>query len=264
MSRASAPVTEVAAGVFLVVLGRGALAANVYFVRSGGSWVLVDAGWSRSGDAIRQAAGSVFGPGMAPTAIALTHIHPDHSGSAGELARAWHVPVFVQPAELPLAAGALVPEFANPLDQWLVAPILKLMPAKKRAALTAAGSLIDVIRGIDVGVPGLVGWECIATPGHTPGHVAYFRRSDGVLITGDAVLTIDLNSISGYVRGRAKLAGPPRYSTWKWFTAIDSIMRLAVVRPNIVLPGHGRPMAVGAANALATLANRLAPLPARS
>jgi membrane protease YdiL (CAAX protease family) len=31
--------------------------------------------------------------------------------------------------------------------------------------------------------------------GHTPGHAAFFRSRDRVLITGDAVLTVNLNSV---------------------------------------------------------------------
>jgi glyoxylase-like metal-dependent hydrolase (beta-lactamase superfamily II) len=253
MTGTAAGAVEVATDVYMTSLGRRPMASNVYFVRSRESWVLVDAGWSHSADGIRQSARSVFGPDQVPEAIALTHIHPDHSGSAGQLARSWRVPVCVHPAELPLAAGALVREFANPLDRWLVAPILRLMPAAKRAALTAAVSLSDVVRSIGAGVPGLDDWECVATPGHTPGHLAYYRRSDGVLITGDAVLTIDLNSISGYLLGAPKLAGPPRYSTWKWSAAIDSIARLAELRPRVILPGHGMPMASGTAAALTAL-----------
>ena len=69
--------------------------SNVYFVRSQGSWVLIDAGWTGSADAIRGAAESLFGPGAYPAAILLTHAHPDHFGSAADLARVWELPVGV-------------------------------------------------------------------------------------------------------------------------------------------------------------------------
>lgn len=101
---------QVAPGVHLLTLGRGAAASNVYLVGSGGTWTLVDAGWAGSADAIRTAAESVFGRGARPAAILLTHIHPDHSGSAGTLARSWEVPVYVGAAELPMAAGRYLPQ----------------------------------------------------------------------------------------------------------------------------------------------------------
>jgi glyoxylase-like metal-dependent hydrolase (beta-lactamase superfamily II) len=50
-----------------------------------------------------------------------------------------------------------------------------------------------------VPVPGFPDWECIPTPGHTPGHVAFLRISDRVLIAGDAIATVNLNSIWGFL-----------------------------------------------------------------
>jgi len=96
---------EIAAGAYRVETGRGLTGANVYLVRSGPGWVLIDAAWPRRAQLIKAAAESVFGPGTRPAAIVLTHIHPDHSGSALELARMWDLPVYVHPAELVLAPG---------------------------------------------------------------------------------------------------------------------------------------------------------------
>jgi len=86
---------QVTPSVHVLTLGRGAAASNVYLVGSDAAWTLVDAGWASSAEAIRTGAESVFGPGARPAAIVLTHIHPDHSGSAGTLARSWEVPVYV-------------------------------------------------------------------------------------------------------------------------------------------------------------------------
>ena len=106
---------QIAPGVYLVTLGRGTASSNVYLVRSDAAWTLVDAGWAGSAAAIRTAAEAVFGPGARPGAIVLTHIHPDHSGSAGQLARSWEVPVYVHAAELPAAAGKYLSQYAMPL-----------------------------------------------------------------------------------------------------------------------------------------------------
>jgi glyoxylase-like metal-dependent hydrolase (beta-lactamase superfamily II) len=187
---------EIAPDVYLVALGRGAAASNVYLVRWGSSWALVDAGWSSSAAVIRTAAEAVFGPGTRPAAILLTHIHPDHSGSAGRLARSWRVPVYVHPDELPMAAGRYLPQYSMPLDRWLVIPLMRLLPAGTRARIEAANSITDVVRPLDPqgGAPGLPEWRWVSTVGHTPGHAAYLRPRDGVLIAGDAALTVDLNS----------------------------------------------------------------------
>ncbi|MGY1735757.1 MBL fold metallo-hydrolase [Geodermatophilus sp. SYSU D00684] len=253
----SAPVArEVAPGVHLLRVGRGALASNVYLVRSGPAWVLVDAGWPGSARAVRTAAGSLFGPGTRPAAILLTHVHPDHSGSAGVLARSWRVPVYAHPADLPLARGAYVPGFDMPLDHWVVVPLLRLLPRAVRERITAAGDISDVTRPLDpaAGVPGLPGWRVVPAPGHTPGSVAYLRPADGVLVTGDAVVTVDLGSPAGLLLGRRRPAGPPWYTTWDRPAARRSIAALAALGPRVVAPGHGEPLTGDAAGVLAALA----------
>ena len=256
---------EVAPGVYLVATGRGLAAVNVYLVRSGPAWVLIDTAWPHRAQEIRAAAESLFGAGTRPTAIVLTHIHPDHSGSALDLARLWDLPVQVHPAELPLAAGRYLPEYGNPLDRWLVAPVLALLPRRKVAASLARNSLVGTAQAFDpaAGIPGLPDWQVVPTPGHTPGHVAFFRSKDRVLITGDAVLTVDVNSVSGVLAGRHRVSGPPYISTWNWPAAKQSVATLARLEPAVLACGHGRPMAgAQAATALASFSDRFSPRPA--
>lgn len=258
----------VAPDVYAVTVGRGIglLASNLYLLRSAESWALVDAGWAGDADEIRRAAESVFGAGARPRAILLTHIHPDHSGAAGDLARAWGVPVYVHPDELPMTAGKYRPEFDMPLDHWVIMPIMRLLPAKTRSRVEAAGDITDVTRSLEQAgvVPGVPDWQWVATPGHTPGQVAYLRPADGVLISGDAVVTVNLNSISGLLRGRQGLAGPPRYTTWNWPTARRSMAVIASLNPQTLLPGHGHPLTVRTAEALHDLARDSQPVDRRT
>lgn len=253
---------EIAPDVFC--LGpKGRAQTNVYFVRSGSSWVLIDAGWAKDGPAIRQAAEAVFGAGTRPAAILLTHVHPDHDGSALELARAWDVPVYVHPQELPQAHGdfAAISAGAGPLDIWLILPLMRAMGRSRREAMLAKSSLKHVARSLDPGatVPGLPGWEWIPTPGHTPGHVSFFRPSDRVLITGDAVVTMRLNSLPGLVLQRPGLSGPPWYTSWNWRTAKASVTALTQLEPLVLAGGHGTPLTgPGTAGALRAFAGQFA------
>ena len=230
----------------------GRTQTNVYFVRSGSSSALIDAGWAKDGPSIRRAAESVFGAGMRPASILLTHCHPDHAGSALELARTWDCPVYVHPAELPIANGdfAAMAAYAGPLDHWAVLPLMRAMGRRRRDAMLARSSLGGVARPLEpgAGVPGLPDWEFIRTPGHTPGHVSFFRASDHVLITGDAIVTMKLNSLAGLLLQRPGLSGPPRYTSWNWRAAKESVATLAKLEPNVLAGGHGRPM-IGAATA---------------
>jgi len=145
---------------------------------------------------------------------------------------------------MPLAAGTYRPEYQNPLDRWLIVPLLHVLPRRRVDAMTAAASLARVARRLDpVGPPpGLPDWRCVAAPGHTPGHATFFRGRDRVLIAGDAVLTVNLNSARGLLRGRPGVWGPPWYTTWNWPLAKESVAALARLEPRVLAGGHGRPM----------------------
>ncbi len=256
---------EIAQGVYRLETGRLLTEANVYLVRSRTAWVLIDTAWPHRGALIAAAAESLFGAGTRPAAILLTHIHPDHAGSALELARLWDLPVHVHPGEMALAPGGYLPEYGNPLDRWLIVPLLRLMPRRKVEAMVSRNSLAGTVRAFDpaAGVSGLPDWQCIPTPGHTPGHVAFFRASDRLLITGDAVLTVNLNDPRDLLLGKHCAAGPPYISTWDWTAAKESVSVLAELEPNVLACGHGRPLAgPGTAAQLNSLSGRLRPQPA--
>jgi glyoxylase-like metal-dependent hydrolase (beta-lactamase superfamily II) len=243
---------EIAPGVHCKEVGKGISRSNVYFVRSGSSWVLIDAASANCGQLIRKTAESLFGANTRPTSILLTHDHPDHAGSALELARMWSCPVYVHPDELPLAAiGDLstVEKYANPLDRWIILPLLRLMPRRWVESMLSKASLKEVAQAFDPGAttPSLPDWECIHTPGHTPGHVAFFRTSDRVLIAGDAIVTVNLNSFWGFLLwglrlNKQRVSGPPWYSTWNWQAAKESVAALVGLEPHVLASGHGVPM----------------------
>lgn len=252
---------QVAAGVLRLGTGRLLGASNVYLVGSGSSCVLIDTAWASRAATLRTVVAAVAGPGRRPAAILLTHVHPDHSGAAFDLADGWDLPVHVHPAEMPQAAGGIRPGYGNPLDTHLIEPVARLL---RRPVTGGTDPLAERVEAFDPegDVPGLPDWRCIPTPGHTPGHSAFFRPSDGVLITGDAVLTVDLNSLPDLVLGRHRAAGPPWITTWNRDEACRSIARLAELEPTVVAPGHGRPMAgPGTTPALRDLSRRLRPRP---
>lgn len=102
----------------------GRTRTNVYFVRAGDWWVLVDAGWASDVARIEEAAADLVGHDAAPAAIILTHDHPDHAGAARTLAGRWACRVFVHPAELAIARGSFAAMWrhAGPLDRYIILP----------------------------------------------------------------------------------------------------------------------------------------------
>ena len=111
-------------------------------------------------------------------------------------------------------------------------------------ATLSRASLEGIARAFDpeAGPPGLTEWEALSTPGHTPGHVAFFRREDRVAITGDALVTIDLNSLRGILLNEQRVAGPPWYTTWDWPAAEASAAAVAKLAPRVIAGGHGVPL----------------------
>ena len=96
---------EIAPGVNYMEVGKGVTRSNVYFVRSGSSWVLIDTASANCAPLIRKMAETLFGEQSRPASILLTHDHPDHAGSALELARMWNCEVYVHPEELALTTA---------------------------------------------------------------------------------------------------------------------------------------------------------------
>ena len=174
------PAKRIAAKVHLLTH----LGANIYFVGDAQGWVLIDAGWPVSAKPIIRAARELFG--TAPQAILLTHAHPDHDGAAARLASLCSVPVYLHTDDIPLVAKPITEKagLMDPVGKPLLA-LARRMPRRSGKA----GPLAAVVQPMPTDPPGLPDWQVVATPGHSAGHVAFFRPGDGVLIAGDAVLT---------------------------------------------------------------------------
>lgn len=86
------------------------------------------------------------------------------------------------------------------------------------------------------------GWRWLHTPGHTPGHVSFWRERDRTLVVGDAFVTTAQESAYAAAVQEPEMHGPPMYFTIDWEASRDSVRKLAALEPELVVTGHGRAM----------------------
>jgi hydroxyacylglutathione hydrolase len=190
-------------------------AINVYLVED----VLIDAGTRHAGRRIlRQLEGHTV------SAHALTHAHPDHQGASDEVCGKLRIPYWVGEKDVPFAEqpskiGERQP--SHPYTRF------------GRRYFTGPGRNVD--RALREGDE-VAGFKVLDVPGHSPGHIAFWRESDGVLILGDVLNNV--NIVTG-VRG---LHDPPRFVSTDPEENRRSARRLARLEPTLALFGHGPPL----------------------
>lgn len=221
---------ELADGVFhLALMPRAGV--NAYLVGD----VLVDAGFSwQAKRVLSEVRGRIV------RAHVLTHAHVDHAGGSRRVVDALGVPVRAGERDLPaLHSGDAELGFRGLLKK----------PGDRYGRFPAVPEGTALREGDTIGE----GFTVLDTPGHSPGHVSFWRERDGVLICGDVINSMHLLTTIPGVRE------PPTFFTPDPAENRRSIRRLAALEPRLVLVGHGPPLKKDAA---ATMQRFAAGLPA--
>ena len=168
--------------------------------------------------------------------VLLTHAHCDHAGNAAYFARQ-SATVRLHEAEAPFL-GTPRRTYMPGGAALLLRPHTALAFAIGEARYPVermAQRLVAVKTGETIGAPGGA-LRVVASPGHTPGHVAFFRERDGVLFSGDAAMNIiPIKRVVG-------LSLPIRFLSSDWEQGKASARRLAELAPRLLLSGHGPPL----------------------
>lgn len=191
-------------------------AFNVYVM--GG--VLVD---SATRFSRRRLARQIRRLGRPLTAHALTHAHPDHQGASHYLCSRLNLPLLCgeHDAEAAETRGLIMARMPrHPLSRaigplWVGPP----HPVSRRLS-----------EGDEVG-----GFTVVETPGHTIGHISFWRESDRVLVIGDVVANMNIWT------GFPMLREPEPYFSLDPARNRRSAKRLASLNPALICFGHGPP-----------------------
>lgn len=194
-------------------------AINCYLVREDDGFTLIDTSWPTSqAQSIMREAQKLNLPIVR---ILLTHAHIDHVGSLDALHAALpNVPVAISERDARLLAGDLSLDPSEPQGKQPGGYTCQTKPTLLLHEGDRVGSL-----------------EVFATPGHTPGHLAFLDTRDRALIAGDAFQTLGGVAVSGTIKPLFPL---PALSNWHKGLSMASARKLLALQPSLLAIGHGR------------------------
>jgi hydroxyacylglutathione hydrolase len=162
--------------------------------------------------------------GRTVKAHTLTHAHPDHYGSSHAVCEALKIPLWCGENDASVAEG----ERPAP-GKGRLGKLLNRLPLPKPHQVSRRLNEGDEVDGFTV----------LDVPGHSPGHVAYWRDADRTLICGDVLFNLSLPTLrEGLREPYAALTPDPAKNR-------DSARKLAELKPNLILFGHGPPLRDG-------------------
>jgi glyoxylase-like metal-dependent hydrolase (beta-lactamase superfamily II) len=219
----------------------GLVTGRVYLIVDDDGLTVIDAGLAlappriiRQLEALGYEAGDV-------QRILITHAHPDHVGGLPELQRLTGAEVITSEVEKPIVEGeAVAPR--PPKESLSGLARLMHIPSRPLPGTPVGRAVVDGDRLAEV----FGGLEVVATPGHSPGHVAFWQAERRLLFCGDVMMHLF-----------ARLSLPFRAATPDMDENIRSISRVAALEPAVICFGHGPPLMEGAAEAVKRFARRV-------
>lgn len=211
-------------------------ATNSYFIQGKDRNLLIDTGFNRAEcqNEIEQAMREI-GFSMDNTDLFITHVHGDHSGLAGYLARSGtkiYTGKYGAQVLMEHKDGVNFKEFVVQSglsgmgvssDDNSIHPGLKYASSKiSQADVIADGDIIKV---------GDVTLRCIETSGHAPDHMCLYEQKRKILFSGDHIL--------GKITPNNTIWGTPWDVDSDYLGAyLKNLDKIASMDIELVLPGH--------------------------
>lgn len=215
---------------------------KAFIVDYGAGLIIIDTFYDKDAKLILDA---IAGIGKKPADIkhiALTHAHRGHLGGMATLRRLSGAPIYAHEWEADIIAGDRAvqnPDFfaMDPLLAWPIISIGQLTGRWNKHEGQPVDQLID--EGDQIGP-----LRVIYTPGHTPGHVAFYWPERKTLFTGDAFVTWPLIT-PGW---RCTMLNEPQ--SW------ETLKRMATLDVEVIGPGHGDSITQNGRAVMNTLAQK--------
>jgi glyoxylase-like metal-dependent hydrolase (beta-lactamase superfamily II) len=228
----TARLTRVAEGVHQLTHS----GVNCYLIEEQGRVTVVDAALPRTWRPLMLALAAIGREPRDVSALVLTHAHFDHVGFARRAQLELNLPLYAHRIEHYLAAHPY--RYAHERARFLY-PLLHPASLPTLTAMVRGGALKvrgvegvrDLAPGMQLDVPGSP--TVLFSPGHTYGHCALHLPERDVVLTGDALVTLD--PYTGRT-GPRMVAGAATADSAENLRSLDV---LASTGARVVLPGHG-------------------------
>lgn len=219
---------------------------NLYLLKQGASWVLIDAGMPGELDCQRKREIMLAATDHMPISqLLLTHHHPDHLGCAVALAKALGAHVLMHPLEHQTALDHYHCEqqLSDETYQHYYAPcgIEREQAVRLHGIYTFFGSfdvpetIIPIHEG-DTLASDLGDWNIITSGGHSPGQCMLYQAGRRLLLSADVVLP-DVVSTIGI--SPWSIEEDPLGSDLVTYDTLHVLPEETLVLPSHGLPFHG-------------------------
>lgn len=228
-------IREILNGIYQIKIplpGNPLKALNSYLIRGAKRSLLVDTGFnwpeckSAQLNAIRK-----LGVDWADIDFFVTHMHGDHSGLVYELASQNSI-VYCSKVDADLIQACATAAFWEMNDNYFIKngyPPQDIEKKEDKISDWLSGTDINFtyVQDGDILEYGAYRLTCIATPGHSPGHMSLYEPEYKFLIAGDHILGTITSNITPW-GGRDDFLG----------LYLSSLDKMNVLDINLILPGH--------------------------